>query len=180
MTEDLYLSVLLNLDGIKIHFSPKARVYEYVPNKWEILVKQRTRWIAGYTFDMPQLMAMKGKDKNGKSIIISRNMTMTVIGNMDTWIPFIIGFAVFYFIIGEYYLLSWTLLCLFFQFGFLFNAVRKYGDGHYSILLFFPISAYIHLFMFTRQFSLPKELSWEKTPMILERQESEIKALSSE
>lgn len=179
MTEDLYLSVLLNLDGVKIHFSPKAKVYEYVPNKWEILVKQRTRWIAGYTFDMPQLMAMKGENKNGKSIIISRNMTMTVIGNMDTWIPIIIGFAVFYFIIGEYYLLSWTLICLFFQFGFLFNAVRKYADGHYSILLFFPISGYIHLFMFTRQFSLPKEISWEKTPMILEKQEAEIKALSS-
>ncbi len=180
MTEDLYLSVLLNLDGVKIHFSPKARVYEYVPNKWEILVKQRTRWIAGYTYDMPQLMAMEGKDKNGKSIIISRNMTMTVIGNMDTWIPIIIGFAIFYFIIGEYYLLSWTILCLFFQFGFLFNALRKYADSHYSLLFFFPISAYIHLFMFTCQFKLPKELSWEKTPMILERQEAEIKALSSQ
>ena len=178
MTEDLYLSVLLNLDGVKIHFSPKAKVYEYVPNKWEILVKQRTRWIAGYTYDMPQLMAMKGENKNGKSIIISRNMTMTVIGNMDTWIPIIILFALFYFIIGEYYLLSWTLICLIFQFGFLFNAVRKYADRHYSILLFFPISAYIHLFMFTRQFSLPKEISWDKTPMILERQEAEIIALS--
>ncbi|MFX1339373.1 MAG: glycosyltransferase [Promethearchaeota archaeon] len=179
MTEDLYLSVLLNLDGVKIYFSPRARVYEYVPNKWEILVKQRTRWMAGYTFDMPQLMAMKGEKRNGKSIIISRNLTMTVIGNMDSWIPIIIGFAIFYFIIGEYYLLTWTLFCLFFQFGFLFNAVRKYGDGHYSILLFFLISGYIHLFMFMRQFSLPKEISWEKTPMILEKQEAEIKALSN-
>ena len=105
---------------------------------------------------------------------------MTLIGNIDTWIPFIIGFAIFYFIIGEYYLLSWTLFCLFFQFGILFNAIRKYCDKHYSLLFLFPISGFIHLYMFLRQFSLPKELSWEKTPMLLERQESEITALSAE
>jgi len=79
---------------------------------------------------------------------------------------------------GEYYLLIWDLACLFFQVGFLFNAVRKYGDKHYSVLLIFLISGYIHLYMFLRQFSLPKEISWEKTPMILEKQEIEIKALS--
>lgn len=179
MTEDLYLSVLLNLDGVNIHFSPKAKVYEYVPNTWEFLVKQRTRWLAGFIFDMPQLMSMKSENKNGKSLIISRNMTMMVIGNMDTWIPIIIGFAIFYLIIGEYYLLIWSLSCLFFQFGYLFNAVRKYGDKHYSILLLFLISGYIHLYMFLRQFHLPKEISWEKTPMLLKKQEAEIAALSA-
>ncbi len=39
MTEDLYLSVQLNLDGVKIYFSPKAKVYEYVPQNKEILGK---------------------------------------------------------------------------------------------------------------------------------------------
>jgi len=178
LTEDLYLSVLLNLDGIKIHFSPKAKVYEYVPNTQEILAKQRTRWLAGYISDMPQLMAMEGEKKNGKSIIISRNMTMSFMGNMDSWMPILIGFAIFYFIIGEYYLLFWTLSCLFFQFGYLFNAIRKYCDGHYSLLFFFPISGYIHLYMFLRQFKLPKEISWQKTPMLLTKQEDEIAALS--
>ncbi|MFX0105310.1 MAG: glycosyltransferase [Candidatus Hodarchaeota archaeon] len=179
MTEDLYLSVLLNLDGVKIYFSPKAKIYEYVPNNWQILVKQRTRWLAGFIFDMPQLMAMKSENKNGKSLIISRNMTMMLIGNLDTWIPIIIGFAILYSLIGEYYQLIWALSCLFFQFGFLFNAVRKYGDKHYSLLLLFLISGFIHLYMFLRQFRLPKEISWEKTPMLLERQEEEIVALSS-
>ncbi|MHA1254009.1 MAG: glycosyltransferase [Promethearchaeota archaeon] len=179
MTEDLYLSVQLNLDGVKIYFSPKAKVYEYVPQNMEILRKQRTRWLAGYIYDMPQLMEMEGENKNGKSIIISRNMTMTFMGNIDTYIPFIIGFAIFYYLIGEYYLLFWTLCCLFFQFGYIFNAIRKYCDKHYSLLLFFPISGFIHLYMFLRQFSLPKEMSWEKTPMILEKQEEEITALSA-
>ncbi len=179
MTEDLYLSVQLNLDGVKIYFSPKARVYEYVPQNMEILRKQRTRWLAGYVYDMPQLMEMEGENKKGKPIIISRNMTMTFMGNMDTWIPFIIGFAIFYYLIGEYYLLFWTLCCLFFQFGYIFNAIRKYCDGHYSLLFYFPISGFLHLYMFLRQFSLPKEMSWEKTPMLFSKQEEEITALST-
>ena len=179
MTEDLYLSVQLNLDGVKIYFSPKAKVYEYVPQNMEILKKQRTRWLAGYIYDMPQLMEMEGENKNGKSIIISRNMTMTFMGNIDAYIPFIIGFAIFYYLIGEYYLLFWTLCCLFFQFGYIFNAIRKYCDKHYSLLLFFPISGFLHLYMFLRQFSLPKEMSWDKTPMIFTKQEEEINALST-
>ncbi len=121
----------------------------------------------------------KFENKNGKSIIISRNMTMTFMGNMDTWMPFIIGFAIFYYLIGEYYLLFWSLCCLIFQFGYLFNAIRKYCDKHYSLLLYFPISAWIHLYMFLRQFSLPKEMSWEKTPMLLDKSEEEITALST-
>ncbi|MFX1390375.1 MAG: glycosyltransferase [Promethearchaeota archaeon] len=179
MTEDLYLSVLLNLDNVSIRFSPKARIYEYVPNKWEILVKQRTRWLAGFIGDMPQLMTMKSEYKDGKKLIIARNMTMMVLANMDTWIPIEIGFAIFQFFIGEYYLLIWTLSCLIFQFGFIINVIRKYCDKHYSLLLFFPISGFIHLYMFLRQFKLPKEISWEKTPMLLEREEAEILALSN-
>ncbi|MFX1275385.1 MAG: glycosyltransferase [Promethearchaeota archaeon] len=178
-TEDLYLSVLLNMDGIKIYFSPKAKVYEHVPSTWKILAKQRERWLAGYIFDMPQLMAMEGEKKNGKSVIIDRNMTMTFLGNIDSWMPIFIGLAILFFIIGEFYLLSWTLACLFFQFGFLFNAVRKYGDKHFSILFLWPLSGYIHLYMFLHQFKLPKEISWDKTPMLLEKQEEEIIALSS-
>ena len=70
---------------------------------------------------------------------------------------------------GEYYLLSWCLILLIFQFGYLFNAVRKYGDKHYRILLSFIKSGYgIHLYMFRRQFKFPKEISWEKTPMLLD------------
>ncbi|MFX1496014.1 MAG: glycosyltransferase [Promethearchaeota archaeon] len=179
MTEDLYLSVLLNLDGVKILFSPKAKIYEYVPSTWEILTQQRTRWLAGFIFDMPQLMAMKSEHKNGKSLIIARNMTMMLIGNIDTWIPIVIGFMVLFFLIGEYYLLIWSTSCLLFMFGYLFNAIRKYGDKHYSVLLVFLISGYIHLYMFLRQFKLPKELSWEKTPMLFEKQEAEIIALST-
>ena len=180
MTEDLYLSVLLNLDGIPIYYSPKAKVYEYVPSTWDILKQQRTRWLAGYTFDAPQLMKMKNEERDGAKIIIARNMTMSFMGNMDSWMPIIIVVSIIYFLTGEFYLLCWNLSLLFFQFGYLFNIIRKYADKHYSLLLFFPLSGYIHLYMFFRQFALPKDLSWEKTPMLLERQEEEVKALSNQ
>ena len=179
MTEDLYLSVLLNLDGVRIRFSPRAKIYEYVPKTWDIIVKQRTRWLAGFTGDMPRLMAMKSEHKDGKKLIIARNMTMMVVANMDTWIPIEILFAIFQFLAGESFLLIWTLSCLFFQFGFLFNTIRKYCDKHYNLLFSWPISGFIHLFMFLRQFKLPKEISWEKTPMLLEREQAEILALSN-
>jgi cellulose synthase/poly-beta-1,6-N-acetylglucosamine synthase-like glycosyltransferase len=178
MTEDLYLSALLNLDGVDIRFSPKAKIYEYVPTSWEILVKQRTRWLAGFIGDMPQLMTMKSEYKDGKKLIIARNMTMMVLANMDTWLPIEIAFAIFQLLIGEFYLLIWTLSCIIFQFGFLFNVIRKYCDKHYSLIFYWPISGFIHLYMFLRQFKLPKEISWEKTPMLLEREEAEIIALS--
>jgi len=181
LTEDLYLCVLLNLEGVKILYSPKAKIYEYVPSTWDILVKQRTRWLAGYVFDMPQLMEMEKKDKSGKSIIISRNMTMMLLGNLDTWTPIVICFSILFFFIGEYYLLSWALSCLIFHFVFIFNAIRKYADKHYSLFFLFLLSGYIHLYMFIRQFRLPdpKEMSWEKTPMLFQREEEEIKAISA-
>ncbi len=174
MTEDLYLSVLLNLDDVRIYFSPKAKIYEYVPTKWEILVKQRRRWLAGFIYDMPQLMQMKSESANGKSLIIARNMTMMVIGNIDTWIPIVIIFIVLFWFLGETYLFFWSLACLICQFGYIFNSIRKYGDNHYSVLLLFLVSGYIHLFMFLYQFKLPEEMSWEKTPMLFEKEQEEI------
>jgi cellulose synthase/poly-beta-1,6-N-acetylglucosamine synthase-like glycosyltransferase len=179
LTEDLYLSVLLNLDGIDIFFSPKAKVYDFVPDKWEILKVQRTRWMAGFILDMPQLMAMKGEEKDGKSIIIARNLTMFIHGNMDSWIPIAMGFSILFVLLGEYYLLSWSLTCLLFQFGIIINAIWKYCDKHYSLLFFWPVSGIIHLYMILRQFNLPENMSWEQTPMILEKQTAEIKNLSN-
>jgi cellulose synthase/poly-beta-1,6-N-acetylglucosamine synthase-like glycosyltransferase len=178
MTEDLYLSVILNLDGIRIRYSPKAKIYEYVPDTWEILVKQRTRWIAGFIFDMPELMKMKKGNKNGKSIIISRNMTMMLVGNLDTWIPIVMAISLLFGLIGAYYLLSWSLSCLLFQFGYIINAIWKYCDKHFSLLFFWAISGYIHLYMFLRQFKLPENMSWEQTPMLFEKEEQEIVAIS--
>ncbi|MFO7797778.1 MAG: glycosyltransferase [Promethearchaeati archaeon] len=178
LTEDLYLQVLLNMDGIDIHFVPQAKVYDTVPDNWKILKMQRDRWMAGFTLDAPELMEMEGKVKNGKAVIIPRNLTMFTYGNVDTWSPIPIIFSILFAIFGEYYLLSWSLSCVLFQFGYLLNAVRKYGDKHYSLLLYFPISGYILLYHFVRQFTLPEEMSWEQTPILLEKQVSETENIS--
>jgi cellulose synthase/poly-beta-1,6-N-acetylglucosamine synthase-like glycosyltransferase len=178
LTEDLYLTVLLNLDKHKIKYSPNAKITEIVPYTWEILERQRTRWLAGYVGDMPTLMEMKKGNKNGQSIIISRNLTMMLIGNMDDWIFVVIGFVIFYALAGFYYLLIWTISCLVFIFGYIINSVRKYGNKHYRTLLWFPVSAFIHIYMFLRQFSLPKDLSWDKTPLILKKDEEEVEELT--
>ncbi|MBD3228980.1 MAG: glycosyltransferase [Candidatus Lokiarchaeota archaeon] len=178
LTEDLYLTVLLILDQRKIKFSPKARISEIVPYSWDILFKQRTRWLAGFVGDMQKLMEKKKEKRNGASIIISRNMTMMLVGNMDDWVFIVIGFVIFYAIAGFYYLLFWGISCLVFIFGYILNAIRKYGNKHYSTLLWFPISAFIHIYMFLRQFWLPDELSWEKTPLILKKDDEEIKELT--
>ena len=180
LTEDLYLTVLLNLNEKKILFVPKAKAYDLAPFKISIIKKQRQRWVGGYIGDANQLMKMEKGNKSGQSIIISRNLSMLFLHHMDDWILVIIGFVIFYSIVGFYYLLSWALSSLVFSYGYLFNAIRKFGDKHYSCLILgLPFCAYIHFYMLKLQVSLPEIISWEKTPMILERNKEEIELLAT-
>ncbi|TFF86679.1 MAG: glycosyltransferase family 2 protein [Promethearchaeota archaeon] len=178
LTEDLYLSTLLNLDGIKVLFTPKAKAYDIAPYKWNVIAKQRQRWIGGFIGDMPPLMKMKKGDKDGASIIISRNLTMLLLAHIDAWFFIAVPFAIIYSIVGFWYLLSWTLSFMVFSLGYIINGIRKYGDGHYLNLLWLPFCAYLHLYELSLQFSMPEEISWEKTPMILEKDQEEIETLA--
>ncbi|MBD3228984.1 MAG: glycosyltransferase [Candidatus Lokiarchaeota archaeon] len=178
LTEDLFLSTLLNLDGIQVLFIPKAKAYDIAPYKWKVIKKQRQRWIGGFIGDMPQLMEMKKGDKDGASIIISRNLTMLFLAHIDAWFYIAIPFAIIYWLLGFYYLLSWTLSFMVFSFGYILNGIRKYGDGHYLNLLWLPFCAYLHLYELSLQFSMPEEISWEKTPMILEKDHEEVETLA--
>ncbi|TFF86678.1 MAG: glycosyltransferase family 2 protein [Promethearchaeota archaeon] len=179
LTEDLYLTVLLNLRGDKILFVPDAKAYDRAPITFSAIQKQRRRWVGGYVADMPQLMEMKEGEKNGSTIIISRNLSMILLHHVDNWILIIIPLIIVFWLIGSYYLLSWMISLFVFMFGYLLNSIKKYGDGHYSLLLWLPYCAIIHFFMLRLQFTLPKEISWEKTPMILEKSEEEVEALIS-
>ncbi|MFO7797776.1 MAG: glycosyltransferase [Promethearchaeati archaeon] len=178
LTEDLYLHVLLNLDGVDILFVPQAKTYDTVPDNVEVLKMQRTRWMAGFTLDAPELMEMEGKEKTGKQIIIPRNLTMFIFGNVDSWMGIPVVFAILFSLVGEYYLLFWSLSCVLFQFGYFLNAIWKYCDKHFSLLLYWPIGGFFHFYMFIRQFTLPEDLSWEQTPVILEKQTIETENLS--
>jgi cellulose synthase/poly-beta-1,6-N-acetylglucosamine synthase-like glycosyltransferase len=178
LTEDLYLSTLLNLDGNKVLFIPKAKAYDIAPYKWNVIKKQRQRWIGGFIGDMPPLMKMKKGDKDGASIIISRNLTMLLLAHIDAWFFIAVPFAIVYWLVGFYYLLSWTLSFMVFSLGYIINGIRKYGDGHYLNLLWLPLCAYLHLYELSLQFSLPEDISWDKTPMILEKDQEEIETLA--
>jgi len=177
LTEDLYLTVLLNLDGIKIRFVPNAKAFDIVPNKWKIIKKQRLRWVGGYVGDAAPLMELKKGNKSGAQIIISRNLSMLFLAHIDIFFFFSIPFAVIFWIFNFYYLLMWTLSFMIFTYGFLINGIRKYGEGHYLSLFWMPVCSFIHLWMFTLQFRLPKEISWEKTPVLLKKDKDEIENL---
>jgi len=178
LTEDLYLQVLLNLDGVDILFVPQAKAYDTVPDNVEVLKMQRTRWMAGFTLDAPELMEMEGEEKTGKAIIIPRNLTMFIFANTDTNFLIPIVLSVLFFFISEYYLLIWTLSWIIFNVGYFINAIRKYSDKHYSLLFYWPVSGWIHFYHFIRQFTLPEDMSWEQTPVILEKQIIETENLS--
>ncbi|MFX0099049.1 MAG: glycosyltransferase [Candidatus Hodarchaeota archaeon] len=185
LTEDLYLTAMLKLHEKKIRFVPKAKAYEPVPETWEILDKQRTRWMGGYKEDAPRIMEKQVGKRSGQKIIIMRNLSMLFLAHVDIFavvdwvlIPlfFLVGLLA-----GEWYMFMYVLSCAIFKYGYLINAIRKYGDGHYSALGYLWMCAKIHLVMFAKQFpgGLPEEISWEKTPMILERSKEEIDALAS-
>ncbi len=47
LTEDSELSIRIYLEGYKIKYVPYAITYEQEPQKWNVWVKQRMRWVPG-------------------------------------------------------------------------------------------------------------------------------------
>ncbi|TFF86677.1 MAG: glycosyltransferase family 2 protein [Promethearchaeota archaeon] len=168
LTEDLYLSVLLNINGEKIQFVPRAIVYDLVPNDLEMIKRQRIRWIIGLKNDTPVLMEIKKENKSTPSILMSRSLSLILLANIDIWMCIMGIFLIIYWIISEFYLFSWTLICFIFCFGFIINGIRKYGEKRYIVIFWLPYSIYVHLYMMTRNFALPKDVEWEVTTVNIE------------
>ncbi|TFF88093.1 MAG: glycosyltransferase family 2 protein [Promethearchaeota archaeon] len=168
LTADLFLSTLLNLNSEKIQFVPNARIYDTVPKELNIIKKQRIRWILGLKNDSPILMKIHKEDKNTVLVLMSRSLSLILLANIDVWVCVMSIFLVLFLIISEFYLFSWTISCIIFSLGLIINGIRKYGDKHYSAILWLPASIYIHLYMLTRNFSKPKEYEWEVTRINLD------------
>jgi cellulose synthase/poly-beta-1,6-N-acetylglucosamine synthase-like glycosyltransferase len=168
LTEDLYLSALLNINGEKIQFVPKAKVYDLVPNDLETIKKQRIRWIIGLKNDTPILMELKKENKNTPSILMSRSLSLILLANIDIWMCVMGIFLIIYWIISKFYLFCWTLACFIFCFGFIVNGIRKYGQKKYVCIFWLPYSIYMHLYMMTRNFAMPKDIEWEVTKVNIE------------
>lgn len=157
LTEDLHLSAQLSKAKKKIGYTPEARIYEKVPTAWEVLKKQRRRWIGGYKQGVGNAMQLDLRT------VMLRNFGMMHYGNEADFSLGAIITALIFGLIGEFYLMLICLTIFGFAFITIINAVRKYGNGNYRLLLYYLVFIFIDLLMFTTQFKSIKDLEWEKT-----------------
>ncbi|NVM03488.1 MAG: glycosyltransferase family 2 protein [Candidatus Helarchaeota archaeon] len=160
LTEDLLVSVQLAVKNKKIVFVPNAVIYSKEPEKFQNFKKQRTRWLFGYRKDAGKLMQTSTK---ALRTVITRNFVMLHYAHFPLFTVGAIIFTLIFIFIQDYYLVLVGLTMFIFTFGHIVNAVRKYGDKHYSNLLYLPWHFRNVGYMFTSQFRLPETLEWEKT-----------------
>ncbi|MBN2151625.1 MAG: glycosyltransferase family 2 protein, partial [Candidatus Lokiarchaeota archaeon] len=179
LTEDVYLSSLMNAHAMKIKFVPHSVVYELVPSEWDIMVKQRTRWVGGFTGDIPKLLQLKVDGKPaGPKEMLGRFLSMQFLGNISIWSVIALAFVAIYAAIGEWYLLGWAALCYLFHAIWVIGSIRRYCEGNAKGLLSLPTLLRIHTFMMSLSTHLPKVISWEQTPQLLSMSKEEIDDLA--
>ncbi len=157
LTEDLHLSVQLSLAKKKLKFSPDAPMYENVPNTYEAFMSQRIRWVGGYNQSLKSAMELD------KRAVILRNLGMMHYGQAPTFALGALVTAIILGIAGYFYLMFLCIMVVAIIFGLLVNAVRKYGEGKYRLLLYIPIFIFIDLVMFRNQFRSSEKIEWNKT-----------------
>ncbi|MHA1650821.1 MAG: glycosyltransferase [Candidatus Helarchaeota archaeon] len=157
LTEDLHLSAQLSAAKKKIRFAPDAKINERAPKTFKSFINQRKRWVGGYSQSLSEAMELD------KRTVILRNLAMMHFGHtLDLSFMALIP-AIIFGLIGDYYIMLLCIATFIFGFGTYINAVRKYGEGRYRLLLFFPITIFIDWTMFSLQFKSYEELEWEKT-----------------
>nr|MDO8088521.1 glycosyltransferase [Candidatus Sigynarchaeum springense] len=180
LTEDVYLSSLINAHNMKIKFVPHSIVYELVPSEWDTMVKQRTRWVGGFTGDIPKLLQLKVDGKPaGPKEMLGRFLSMQFLGNISIWSVITLIFVGVYAAIGEWYLLGWAALCYLFHAIWFLGSIHRYCEGNGKGLLRFGTLLKIHTFMLGLSTHLPKVISWEQTPQLLSMSKEEIADLAN-
>lgn len=157
LTEDLHLSAQLSAAKKKIVYVPYAKINEKVPTNYESFRKQRRRWVGGYNQGLNAAM------KLDRRTVILRNFGMMHHRNSADFSLGAIITAIIFGLTGEFYLMIICIAIFCFVFGTIVNAVRKYGNGKYRLLLYYLVYIFINLNMFSLQFKSIKELEWEKT-----------------
>lgn len=157
LTEDLHLSAQLAVAKKKIFFVPSSKIYEKVPTSYKAFKQQRRRWVGGFNQGMEAAM------KLDKRTVLLRVLSMMHHGQSVCFSLGAVVTAIIFGLIGEFYLMLVCLTIFCFVFGTMVNAVRKYGDGKYRLLLYYLVFIFIDLHMFVNQFRSIKELEWEKT-----------------
>ncbi|NMC04385.1 MAG: glycosyltransferase family 2 protein [Candidatus Lokiarchaeota archaeon] len=181
LTEDLYISSLMNAHGLRIKFVPTSKVYEIVPSEWKILQKQRTRWVGGFTGDIPKLLQLKVDGKPaGPKEMLGRFLSMQFLGNISIWSTIALIFVGVYAAFLEFYLLGWAALCYLFMGIWIVGSIKRYCEGNAKGLLSFGTVIKIHAFMMGLSTHLPKVISWEQTPQLLSMSKEEITDLAND
>jgi cellulose synthase/poly-beta-1,6-N-acetylglucosamine synthase-like glycosyltransferase len=179
LTEDMYLAAMMNIRGKKILFTPFAKMYEPVPTVWNIVQKQRMRWVGGFIGDMPKIVKIKeGEKPVGKKVIISRFLSMQLLSNVAIWFLIDAIVLVLHILFADYYMATWDVIFCALMWGFMIHSVRNFGDKHYSTLWYYPFLLKLHLFMFSLSGKLPKQISWEQTPQLLLMSKEELTELT--
>ncbi|MHA1386512.1 MAG: glycosyltransferase [Candidatus Helarchaeota archaeon] len=163
LAEDLAISVHLAINNKKIVFVPNASVYQKEVESYEVLKRQRLRWVYGYAKDVVKLMA---ESKRAFNTVMRRNFAMLFYAHLPFLVVGSILSTILFLIIQDYYLVLVALTVFTFVFGTIINGIRKYGDKHYSNLLYFPWFFRNIGLMFSMQFTLPETLEWERTENI--------------
>ncbi|MHA1359543.1 MAG: glycosyltransferase [Candidatus Helarchaeota archaeon] len=159
LTEDLHLSAQLSSAKKKIKFAPHAMISEKIPNTKEAFLHQRRRWVGGYSQSLSSAMELDTRT------VILRNFAMMHYGHtLDFSIGALIP-ALIFGLIGEYYIMLICLITFLFGLGTFIMGIRKYSEGKYKLLLYFPVTIYIDITMFRLQFKNYEDLEWEKTIM---------------
>ena len=161
LTEDFSLMFKLKEQGRRIAFCPKALARDLVPSDWKAYSAQRKRWTAGWNVENKKYMATT---KNKRKAVLGL-INFLIQGHACVFAFLAMIFAVVFWLLGEYFLMTSALLTLFFTIAIMVVAVHKYGNKRYSLLLHFPRYVYIYLYMFRYAAIQPeKSVEWEKTP----------------
>ncbi|TFG05254.1 MAG: glycosyltransferase family 2 protein [Promethearchaeota archaeon] len=159
LTEDLHLSAQLSAAKKKVKYAPHAFISENVPTTFKAFRHQRRRWVGGYKQGLDAAMELD------KRTVILRNLAMMHHGNCLDFSLGAILTAIIFGIAGEFFVMIVCLTIFIFPFGTYVNAVRKFADGRYRLLLYYFVTIFIDINMFITQFKSIEKLEWEKTAL---------------
>ena len=157
LTEDLHLSAQLSAAKKKVKFAPHAFISENVPSTYEAFTRQRRRWVGGYSQSLKSAMELD------KRTVILRNFGMMHFGHIADFSVGALVTALIFALIGYFYLMLICITIFCFTFGMVVNAVRKYGEAKYRLLLYYLVFIFVNMYMFVNQFRSTEGLEWEKT-----------------
>ncbi len=157
LTEDLHLSAQLSAAKKKVKYAPHAFISENAPTTFKAFRQQRRRWVGGYKQSLDSAMELD------KRTVILRNFAMMHHGNSLDFSFGALVTAIIFGLTAEFFVMIVCLSIFIFAFGTYVNAVRKYGDRKYKLLLYCFVAIFIDINMFVTQFKSIEELEWEKT-----------------